>query len=520
MNTSKDLSDSFMGQKTAILVFGTAGRIGSGASFVTKAIMEEIKAFGYKPVEIKVTKWFLQQDYCCLENIESNTCLVIKDILRIISNENQSENIQMSDKAQRIKKLQDKGNILRDKYGNNIIAALSLYYIGEHLRQQNILDLEKNRYAYIIDSLKHPDEVKLLREVFQGAFYMIGAVANDSVRKRRLQDQKHITDDEFKKISEIDAGEINKNGQQTTKAILESDYFFENNYDTPEKINQECKRLLNLIFQSTIVTPKQDEYGMHLAFGAADKSACLSRQVGASIISDNGNVLATGYNDVPKFGGGLYTSESTQDNRCFAKSGMCHNDFEKQLIAEDIIEKLKKEENNSISEKQYKNIKDILLKETRLQQLIEFSRAVHAEMDAIITVARSARSGIVGSTMYVTTFPCHNCAKHIIDSGIKRVVFLEPYEKSLALKLHSDAINNPLEDCRENKVIFDNYGGVSPKRYAELFSMHEDRKKESKLIRKSFEKEKLLPLNAQESLVLKFRLQKFKDWFQDWSKDI
>lgn len=515
MNTSKD---SFMGQETAIMVIGIAGLIGSGASFVTKAIMEEIKAFGYKPIEIKITKWFLERDYCCLANLESNACLIIKDILRIISNDNQLVNKQRSDKAQRIINLQNKGNKLREKYQrNDILASLSTYYIAENLRQKKALDKpEETRYMYIIDSLKHPDEVKLLKEVFGGSFYMIGVVANDSVRKRRLQDQKHITDSEFEEISKIDSGEKNKHGQQTKETILKSDYFFENNYDKPEKINHECKRLLNLIFQSTIVTPKQDEYGMHLAFSAADKSACLSRQVGAAIISENSQVLATGYNDVPKFGGGLYSSESILDNRCFAKSGMCYNDIEKKLIAKEIINAIK----DDITDEQSKKIKETLLTETRLKQLIEFSRAVHAEMDAIVTVARSGTVGIVGSTMYVTTYPCHNCAKHIIDSGIKRVVFLEPYEKSLALKLHSDSINNPLQECKCDKVSFDNYGGVSPKRYAELFSMHKNRKKESKLIRRSFHKEELLPLNAQDSSVLKFRLQKFQIWFKDWSQEI
>ncbi len=78
--------------------------------------------------------------------------------------------------------------------------------------------------------------------------------------------------------------------------------------------------------------------------------------------------------------------------------------------------------------------------------------------------------------MYVTTYPCHNCAKHIIDVGIKRVVFIEPYVKSLAQKLHSDAINNPLEEPSPHKVSFDNYGGLSPMRYADFFSMHGPRK--------------------------------------------
>ena len=44
----------------------------------------------------------------------------------------------MSKQAQRIKKLQDKGNILRKKYGNNILASLSSYYITEHFVDVNV----------------------------------------------------------------------------------------------------------------------------------------------------------------------------------------------------------------------------------------------------------------------------------------------------------------------------------------------------------------------------------------------
>ena len=66
---------------------------------------------------------------------------------------------------------------------------------------------------------------------------------------------------------------------------------------------------------------------------------------------------------------------------------------------------------------------------SRVRNLIEFTRAVHAETDAIITVARTATPGIVGSTLYCTTYPCYSCAKHIVDAGIVEVIYLEPYEK-------------------------------------------------------------------------------------------
>jgi deoxycytidylate deaminase len=507
MKTLQEREDPLGRSSNSTLVFAISGRIGSGVSFVKNGLIEELKAFGYTPVKIKITNEFLsdKDDSPCEE---LNKCKL------------RMGDTGLSQAVERTLKLQCSGNKLREEFGGNILAAKSIKYIYEDLYRNKAFEKENSRSAYIIDSLKHPDEIDLLRTVFQDALCVIGVVADDSVRKQRLLNQKHITDLEFESISKIDADEDNKYGQHTTNTILGSDYFFENNYDTPDKINQECKRLLNLLFQSSIITPRQDEYGMSLAFMAADKSACLSRQVGSAILLDDGTVLATGCNDVPRFGGGLYTSESDSDKRCFANSLICHNDHEKELMADQIINVLRAEEIEGIDEEQYKKIRNTLLKKTRLKQLIEFSRAVHAEMDAIITVARSAKSGLVGSTMYVTTYPCHNCAKHIIDSGIKRVVFVEPYVKSLAQKLHSDAINNPLEETSSSKVSFDNYGGVSPRRYSFLFSMHGDRKKDSRIIRKSLTKDKSLPLGAQETETLIVHLDQFKNCFKQlWSDD-
>lgn len=51
---------------------------------------------------------------------------------------------------------------------------------------------------------------------------------------------------------------------------------------------------------------------------------------------------------------------------------------------------------------------------------------VHAEMNAIIRAARSTRS-CDGATLYITLSPCVRCASAIVQSGIKRVVYLEKY---------------------------------------------------------------------------------------------
>ncbi len=59
---------------------------------------------------------------------------------------------------------------------------------------------------------------------------------------------------------------------------------------------------------------------------------------------------------------------------------------------------------------------------------------LHAEANAITKVAKSNNSS-KGATMYVTTSPCVECAKLIIQAGISRVVFTEKYRMENGLKL-------------------------------------------------------------------------------------
>jgi deoxycytidylate deaminase len=143
----------------------------------------------------------------------------------------------------------------------------------------------------------------------------------------------------------------------------------------------------------------------------------------------------------------------------------------------------------------------IQLRRTSLGGLIEFSRAVHAEMDAILSAARTG-ARLVGSRLFVTTFPCHYCARHIVTAGISEVHYIEPYPKSRALNLHQDSITtnfdnwvspsqaalmantadqkelvNKVEKVEDRKKDKDNLGkvlfrpfvGISPRLYPKVF---------------------------------------------------
>ena len=109
------------------------------------------------------------------------------------------------------------------------------------------------------------------------------------------------------------------------------------------------------------------------------------------------------------------------------------------------------------------------MQKSRIGDITEYGRVVHAEMDALLTCARNTTS-TRGATLFCTTFPCHNCAKHIIASGINRVVYVEPYPKSKAEEFHQDSISMGSVE-QDNAVLFEAFVGVGPRVFFDLFSM-------------------------------------------------
>jgi len=131
-----------------------------------------------------------------------------------------------------------------------------------------------------------------------------------------------------------------------------------------------------------------------------------------------------------------------------------------------------------------KNINELIykakndLKEIQIMNLIEFGREVHAEMSSLSDAAGRTIS-VKDCILYCTTFPCHICAKHIIAAGIMKVVYIEPYPKSLARELFSDSITLD-EPPQPTKVEFKPFEGIAPSGYLDLFWMLK-RKKNSKV---------------------------------------
>jgi deoxycytidylate deaminase len=196
-------------------------------------------------------------------------------------------------------------------------------------------------------------------------------------------------------------------------------------------------------------TPTKDEFALFEAVGAARLSAEPGRQVGAALANPQGEIIALGTNEVPRPGGGIYREgggdPDVPDQREFRYGKTDEerrtdtNDRMQREIAEEITDALKDESRKWPAADVDADEPLAVILTTRLGDLTEFGRAVHAEMSAILDAARNGHT-VAGSTLYVTTFPCHNCVRHIVCAGITNCVFLAPYAKSQAETLHGDSI--------------------------------------------------------------------------------
>lgn len=454
------------GRLTPELVIALTGPIGSGCTFTAKRLVEIFEHdYGYIPHYIRVSGF-------------------IAELADAVG----AGNLAALGGFARVREYQKAGNEYRRRYGAGVLAKHVVDEIHRH-REGNggfregasraVPVAEPRRVVHIVDSIKNPEEVSLLQQVYGRALWLIGVFAPHSKRRKRLNDAG-FNGAEIETVIEIDENEPFSHGQKVRKTVEAADFFIRNESDQMGAMDAQLRRFISLILDIGVITPTRHERAMAVASSAAVSSACLSRQVGAAVYSEAGELLGVGANDVPKYGGGLYSADHPNDSRCaYWKGGDCLNDREKDRLTEQIVLDIK---DLLLPEKKGEAL--ALVRKSRVSDLIEFSRAVHAEMEAIVSVARSGRKGIINGRLYTTTFPCHNCARHIVAAGISEVYYIEPYPKSLALSLHDDAISD-LSSDEGSKCVFLQFEGVAPKNVEKLFRIKSDRKQDGRIVAQS-----------------------------------
>lgn len=444
-------------RQTQELVVGLCGFVGSGISTLGKKIENIFFEYGYISKYIKVSK--------IIEKIKGG--------------------VPEKDLGARIVALQEAGLILRKEEGGEVLALHVIEEIKKNRAEEryNIFgdtvravddDSEDHniRVVTIIDNIKHVDELNLLRAVYGDMFFLIGVVCPEEERLNRLEINKHIKSSRAAEIVERDKKDRDILGVQVSKVLCEADFFIANTKDHIQSVEPNIRRFVDLILGVNVHTPTKAEFAMCCAQVSAVRSACVSKQVGAAIVTREGEIISLGRNDVPKYGGGLYTcDDKTNDNRCaFRYNSKCKNSEFKDYIMRDIESNLV----DILGADKAREAASIVSEMERIKGLTEFSRSIHAEMDAITTVARINANKLVGSTLFCTTFPCHNCARHIVASGIRQVYYIEPYDKSLAFELHDDAIRIDKPSGESPGYLrINQFEGVAPRVFLSLFKAGE-----------------------------------------------
>jgi deoxycytidylate deaminase len=373
----------------------------------------------------------------------------------------------------------DAGNKLRRtlKSGDEVALLAVAAIRNRRRRQSGSQGRPANRHAYILRSMKHPAEIATLRQLYGARLSLIAAYSPRETRVDQLAadiaasynrpQAARFRDKAEALISRDEAEEDDDFGQKVRDTFPQADVFVETTDE--QTLRGSLQRYVELVFAHPFHTPTRDEFGMFHAQAAALRSADLSRQVGAAIATEEGDVIAIGTNEVPKPGGGLYWEGDVPDHRDFQR-GEDPNQILKSIALAEVLDELRKKRWLS---RQRENAAlasfEKLLKDTRVANLIEFNRAVHAEMAALTDGVRRGIA-VKDCTIYVTTFPCHGCAKHIVAAGLARCLYVEPYPKSLAQVLHDDSLAVDASTNPAPRVDFKPFVGVAPRQYIRLFS--------------------------------------------------
>lgn len=491
----KDSKEVISQNRSSEMFFAVVGPVGAGGSRVIESLKRACEESGYKTEWIKastlISQWHEDNDSPLPSSTE-------KTLELVEAYQDAGDKMRKRDAAEVARE------VLREIARRRAEATDVAYVQGEPVRPNN------ERRAYLIDSIRHPAEVSLLRRTYGSAFALVGVVCEEGRREKRILEKyfrkprhhdQEVKDQvlRFMQRDSDDAG--NKRGQHVAEAFFEADYFVDNSEDDPEgskfALDEPLGRLVNIVAHDQVIRPTMEETAMHHAHSARVRSACLSRQVGAALVDSDGTVVATGVNEVPAAGGGVYGEgfglpHDHEDHRCaFRETKFCSSNRQQNKIIDELIVALP--ELATVGDKLDLAAR---IRKTRLGGLIEFSRAVHAEMDALLSAGREGVS-TVGTRLFVTTFPCHYCARHIVGAGVYEVQYIEPYPKSLAIELHSDAIEtNPFqwmpperksmaeqrkgineppravaapEPRNPGKVLFRPFVGVSPRMYTRAF---------------------------------------------------
>lgn len=321
------------------------------------------------------------------------------------------------------------GCVFNDVYesGTETIVADRIDHLIDVIVQWS-KNQDDERIRICIDAFRNPLEIQYFRDRYR-AFYVMAVNTEDRDRMNRLGLRKS----EIKSLDETEYPKDRTSEElfyhQDIQGCLEVSDIYLYNPDVSNhryyELTEQIIKYIALMLQPGIVAPTHLERCMQLAFNAKYNSGCLSRQVGAVVTGDDFSVRSVGWNDVPK--GQVPCNLRCVEDYCNNKDPETFSEYElNDELFSKTLEEIRKEiptDNDKYFSYCFKGIYNGLTGEKNQV----YTRALHAEENAFLQIAKYGGAKIQGGKLFTTASPCELCSKKAYQLGIREIYYIDPY---------------------------------------------------------------------------------------------
>jgi deoxycytidylate deaminase len=290
------------------LFFGFVSPIGADITGTIAAFRRYFRSRDYSVVEIKATDIFLPLS----KYVKPDQALVRAPL------------------QERYRSYIAYGNQLRARFDDEIIATAAINRIVQRRLRFNLPeDARYSKTVYLVHQFKREEEIDLLRSVYGRLFFQVSVYSRrgarvDYLSRRFANSRNSAAAQNFRSDAEAiiqkDENEVDaEHGQRVAKIFHNADFII--SLDSSfSSVDDQVARFCELIFSSNSISPTKMEYGMFAAKAAALRTLDLSRQVGAAIFTESGEIITLGSNEFRRLSveptgrsKGLTTGSSQED---------------------------------------------------------------------------------------------------------------------------------------------------------------------------------------------------------------
>lgn len=317
----------------------------------------------------------------------------------------------------------------------------SVFHLPETINRaiKLIRELSHGKAFIVIDAIRNPYEAKFFKDRY-AAFHLISINAPDEHRTKYLQKLHKFSPEQIKRIEDEESGKGKSEYKHLTnpnikKCIEISDIHIfnpKNEYDNNNILKAQLAWYFALMKHPGLISPTSMERVMQVAYTVKLNSGCISRQVGAVVTDQDNSVKSVGWNDVAK--GQVPCAMRSLNGLMHDFDPMKYSSYERnnekfrEKARQKLIDFTQIGNNGVVLSGRnlsycFKDIHNSIEKQSNQVH----TRALHAEENAFLQLAKYGGHGITGGRLYTTASPCELCAKKAYQLAISEIVFIDPY---------------------------------------------------------------------------------------------